>query len=277
MAKIKDIVRIIAGFIGVLLSYIYNPRDNLTIILLHDTPKYKWPQLKKLLIILQRKYRFISPHEAEHGGIFDGSSKKPCLLTFDDGFKSNLHFARNVLDELNISALFFICPDIMDLRGEKLHEAITCRMEVDIKSDLINWDDVAELISIGHDIGSHTNTHQRLNIKDGNILEYEIGQSSKKIESKIGKKVKWFAFPFGNLDSITPESVAYMRKHYSYYMSGIRGCNASGIGNKCLYRQSITLDKNIIYQIIESLGGFDFWHRKSRQELEDIEYCLPQK
>ena len=82
---------------------------NLRVLIYHDVKSEKQINLfKNQILSLRRNYEFISPDEFE-SYIYNGSNNGgKILLTFDDGFKSNRKLAEEVLNEMNIKALFLI-------------------------------------------------------------------------------------------------------------------------------------------------------------------------
>ena len=70
------------------------------ILMLHDISKNNLQNLENNLKYLKKNYNFIDPRQLERDCF--PSVKKNLLLTFDDGFKSNFIFARNVLNKLKV-------------------------------------------------------------------------------------------------------------------------------------------------------------------------------
>jgi peptidoglycan/xylan/chitin deacetylase (PgdA/CDA1 family) len=89
-----------------------------------------------------------------------GSSSKVVMINFDDGYKSQLIYAKPVLDKYGFKASFFI----------------VCN-KVATQPYWMNWQDIAQLNKDGMDIESHTMTHAHLNKLSTNALTYEIGGS----------------------------------------------------------------------------------------------------
>ena len=62
----------------------------------------------------------------------------------------------------------------------------------------MTWDEVKQLAATPLcTIGSHTVTHCRLSNLTKEEVEYELNESKRQIEIKIGKEVKYISFPFG--------------------------------------------------------------------------------
>lgn len=113
---------------------------------------------------------------------------KPVVITIDDGFKSNYTLAYPVLKKYNFPATLFIYTNFI----EKNNGSLT-------------WEEIREMTKNNIEIGSHSLSHYNL-LKYKNSENYEtylarirreIFLSKEILESKIGSKVKFFAYPYG--------------------------------------------------------------------------------
>jgi len=103
-------------------------------------------------------------------------------LTFDDGYIEHVYVAR-LLAKLGIRATFFL---------------ITHRKELEGKSLLTqNEEAIAEIVELGHEIGSHTCTHRVLTELSTVELVEELRNSRKFLEDVTGKEVLGLAYPYG--------------------------------------------------------------------------------
>ncbi|MCX6754327.1 MAG: polysaccharide deacetylase family protein [Candidatus Nomurabacteria bacterium] len=103
--------------------------------------------------------------------------EKPVVITFDDGLLSQYENAIPVLKEYNFVATFFIYTGVVSHRN------------------FINWEQLAQVINNGNEIGSHTIIHYNLTKIDSSTLDNELTGSKKKLEDKLGISVKTFAYP----------------------------------------------------------------------------------
>src|SRR5215831_12999969 len=110
---------------------------------------------------------------------------KVVMINFDDGRKSQLIYAKPILDEYGFKASFFI---------------ICGRVGTD--RSLMNWQDIAELKKDGMDIESHSMTHINLNRLSTKALKNEIA-GSKQCFANHGYNTTIFGYPF-NLGSSNP-------------------------------------------------------------------------
>jgi hypothetical protein len=128
-------------------------------------------------------------------------SYKVVMINFDDGRKSQLIYAKPILDKYGFKASFFI---------------ICGRVGTERSS--MNWQDIAELKKDGMGIESHSMTHTNLNKLSTNALKFEIG-GSKQCFAKHGYNTQIFGYPF-NLGSNKPSVVNLVAKYYNFGRSG---------------------------------------------------------
>jgi peptidoglycan/xylan/chitin deacetylase (PgdA/CDA1 family) len=128
-------------------------------------------------------------------------SNKVVMINFDDDPKSQLIYAKPILDKYGFKASFFI---------------ICGRVGTGPSS--MNWQDIAELAKDGMDIESHSMTHTNLNELSTKALKFEIG-GSKQCFAKHGYNTTIFGYPF-NLGSNNPSVVNLVAKYYNMGRSG---------------------------------------------------------
>jgi len=92
-----------------------------------------------------------------------GSIHKIVMINFDDGYKSQIIYAKPILDKYGFKASFFIVFG-----------------KVATQPSWLNWQDIALLKKDGMDIETHTMTHAHLNTlaKMPDQLSYEIAGSN---------------------------------------------------------------------------------------------------
>lgn len=119
--------------------------------------------------------------------------RRTLAITFDDCYRDNL-FAARVLAEQQLPACFFIptayvgTDHVFDWdRGLK-------------KMANLNWDEIREMAQLGHEIGSHTLTHPDMAAIPLEQARRELFDSKKLLEDKLGRPVRWFAYPFGGVE-----------------------------------------------------------------------------
>lgn len=113
------------------------------------------------------------------------------LFTFDDGYVDNLTYGRDVFAKLGNRAVIFLVAG-------KVGGVNDWDTEVEfLGKQLLNWDEILELKSLGVKFGSHSLTHADLRKLSDKELEKEVKESRKILEENLGQAVEGFSYPFG--------------------------------------------------------------------------------
>ena len=152
------------------------------------------------------------------GNISNGvsSSKKVVMIGFDDGWKSQITYAKPILDKYGLKASFFVVCNYVN--------------SGDIRR--MNWQDIATLQQDRMDIQSHTMDHKPLDKMSTNALIYEIA-GSKQCLASHGIDSTIFGYPF-NLGSNMPSVVDIVSKYYNFARTGtypLMSLNCNGFAN----------------------------------------------
>ena len=104
------------------ISNYFNPdnKNKLRVLPFHDIAKKDFVKFRDKLKWLSKKWNFINTND--FGRMINGKEKiigNNLLLTFDDGFLSNYFVAKEILNPMGISALFFIISEYSKLREKK--------------------------------------------------------------------------------------------------------------------------------------------------------------
>jgi peptidoglycan/xylan/chitin deacetylase (PgdA/CDA1 family) len=93
---------------------------------------------------------------------------------------------------------------------DKLIEQCQVNISPDLGRELIlTWDDIKEMSHNGISFSSHSVNHQFLTKIPLESAKYEISQSKRDIEEKLGGQVTAFAYPFGDFN---PELVNFVKE-----------------------------------------------------------------
>lgn len=77
--------------------------------------------------------------------------------------------------------------------------------------EMLSWDELATLAREGCGIGSHTLDHPILSRLDMAEARRQIVESRTRLEERLGLRVRYFSYPNGKRDDVTPEVVALVR------------------------------------------------------------------
>ncbi|MBI5163376.1 MAG: polysaccharide deacetylase family protein [Magnetospirillum sp.] len=246
------------------------------LLLLHDVPTEAMPAFERLVAWLAASGRLASPAVAE--AVLDGGAVPPgperCVLTFDDGFVSNVAAAR-VLERHGARGLFFLCPGLMDLSGANQRAAVAANVfDGRIKPGALpealrpmTWDEAAALSAAGHAIGSHSLLHRRLTRLGGGELERDLATAAQMLGERLGRAIPWFAFTFGDIGSVSADVLAAVGRHHRYCRSGIRGANRAGTPPLALLADQIDPETPWAWQRLAVEGGLDRRYAAARARL----------
>jgi hypothetical protein len=65
---------------------------------------------------------------------------------------------------------------------------------------MMTWDQLRAIVARGHEVGSHSMTHQLLPQLDDAALAYEIAESRRVLQARLGCRVETFCYPNGDAD-----------------------------------------------------------------------------
>jgi peptidoglycan/xylan/chitin deacetylase (PgdA/CDA1 family) len=174
-----------------------NKNVYLPILLYHKTPADFEEQIK---ILVSRGYTTVTMSEA--ADILKGSVRsptKPIAITFDDGFKDQFK-AFDILKKYNLKSTSYIIVGSQNsgwcLGVEK--KSTNCG------DDYMNWDDIKKLKEYYNvEVGSHTMDHFQLSSLNELAQRYQIFESKKILEGKLGIIINSFAYPYGKYNETT--------------------------------------------------------------------------
>jgi len=129
------------------------------------------------------------------------SNNKVVMINFDDSYKTQIVYAKPILDQYGFKATFF---EVCGWVGKN--------------SERQSWQDVAALRQDGMEIESHTMTPAHLNSVSTNKLYYELG-FAKQCFATHGYQVPIFGYP-DNLGSDNKTVINVVAKYYSLARTG---------------------------------------------------------
>lgn len=195
------------------------------VINLHGVPSSKLLAFGNLIEQLKKRYEFIG-YSAAVDRIRSGDiDRNYATITFDDGLKNHKDAAQ-VMRDHNVSGCFFVTPAVIDLDPVRI--PAYCRDVLRIMpTDFMNWDDLAQLLAWGHEVGSHTVTHPNMSTITLDQARYELETSREIITAKLGQ-AKHFAWPLGKFSHFSADVArAVQNAGYESCASAERGSHAA--------------------------------------------------
>lgn len=142
---------------------------------------------------LAERFEFISLHQLQRRMSHNCNDRPSVAITFDDGYADNFDRAIPLLLERKIPFTYFVTLHNIESGEQFSHDAAAGN-----KAQPNTINQIQELADAGVDIGHHGRNHLDFGkIDDDATLYDEIVSAREDLEDMIGKKVSYFAFPFG--------------------------------------------------------------------------------
>jgi peptidoglycan/xylan/chitin deacetylase (PgdA/CDA1 family) len=187
----------------------------------------------------QEKFDIVDLEECQRR-IASGNNTRPTLaITFDDGYAENCEYAIPLLVERKIPATYFVTVHHTTNQQPFPHDVERNQpLPTNSPESLVAMD------RAGIEIAAHGRTHADLGkITDEQVLIDEVIASSLELEAILGRKVRYFAFPFGKTANLNDKVFGMLRE------AGFKGvCSAYGgwneIGDDSFHLQRLHGDPN---------------------------------
>jgi peptidoglycan/xylan/chitin deacetylase (PgdA/CDA1 family) len=108
-----------------------------------------------------------------------------------------------------------------------LEDRLSAPLEYPEPDRIMDWSHLASLQKDGHEIGSHSCSHEILPLLSDKELHAEIHHSKAAFDSKLSRSVETFCYPNGDFDARCLQEVE--SAGYSAAVTTMSGCNASGV------------------------------------------------
>jgi peptidoglycan/xylan/chitin deacetylase (PgdA/CDA1 family) len=110
---------------------------------------------------------------------------KSIIITFDDGYLDNYQNAFPLLQKYGFTATFFLITDVVGQEGEPAY---------------LTWDQAREMEAAGMDLECHARVHEDLTLNDDDRLIWQVLGCREKMESELGQRPRFIAYPSGRYD-----------------------------------------------------------------------------
>lgn len=169
-----------------------------------DHPQNDWTigcdEFKKQIDWFQENFEIVDLEESQRR-ISSGFNDRPTLsITFDDGYAENCDFALPLLIERRIPVTYFVTT-----YHTKEQQPFPHDRESGTPLPANTVESLRALDMAGVEIGGHTRTHVDLGkITCEQTLVDEVITASEDLAELVGRKVRYFAFPFGQVQNLNP-------------------------------------------------------------------------
>jgi peptidoglycan/xylan/chitin deacetylase (PgdA/CDA1 family)/folate-dependent phosphoribosylglycinamide formyltransferase PurN len=170
---------------------------------------------------LQKYYDIVSLREAVEMLEANNVKRPTVVLTFDDGYRDNFINLRAVVEETGVPVTMFISSDHISSGTEFNHDLENGQ----IGFLPLTWAQLRQMRTDGFEIGSHTRTHFNCGSQDEITLENEIAGSRAELAKQLQQPIKFFSFPFGLPENISPRAAQIAAQTYPYFVSAFGGEN----------------------------------------------------
>jgi peptidoglycan/xylan/chitin deacetylase (PgdA/CDA1 family) len=162
---------------------------------------------------LLESYQFWTLSQALQAYSQGRDPRKHVVLTFDDGYEDTYHFALRQLCDMRVRATFFVVTAYCGKENSWNSRRILIARHM-------NWHQLEELALVGHEIASHTCTHQPLALLNDAAIDVELRKSKEVLQDKLARKVTSVAFPYG---SYSPRVLSHASEWYDLSVGTVRG------------------------------------------------------
>lgn len=139
---------------------------------------------------------------------------KPVVITFDDGEESVYSISYPILKERKLPAAVFLISGFI---GNTLYHTLEDRTyqkkfsrapgKTVWKFHMLDWGQIREMGNFGFAFHAHSKTHAPLAYLDAKSLVPEIAGSKEEIETHVGTRVRYFAYPWGEFNETVKNSL----------------------------------------------------------------------
>jgi len=163
---------------------------------------------------------------------------RPVLITFDDGYRDNLDHAAPVLERHGYPAVLFAPIAYLDDALPLPHEERLAARGV--VNSTLDWGELAELEAAGIRIESHGISHRPLADLALDEAAREIVLSKLRLEDRLGRPVRSFAYVKGSEAHYKPVHLSLLRQAgYDVAFTSVSGANDSSTDPLRLHRYNV--------------------------------------
>ena len=249
MATISSTIKRLLGALLYRMGDLHYANNELLVVNYHSTPKKFIPAFKKQISFFEKHFDILHPNDLSN--YFSKTlplTKKPRLLfTFDDGLLNNL-YAAQALEERGHRGIFFVVPAFVHTSPSRqkdyylkfirpLIDANVDHLDEDFTA--MSWQDLQELQSKQHAIGSHSLTHSMTGQDNDEKSIAEILSSKEQLVSALGTPIDSFCSINNTLLSVNAKQKAWIASNYRFHFTTLPGLNSEEANPLFILRRNI--------------------------------------
>ncbi len=244
----------IKSLIFKIISEINWPKNR--VIAFHDINDGK--KFREKMEWLQKRYEIVSLEKILKQ---DQNNKSKIAITLDDGYASWHEIVASALRELKIPATFFVCSGFIGLHGGAAADFRKRFLKRNRRLFPLTVDQLKDLAGDSlFDIGGHTVHHMDLG---RDCSKEEITSDKKTLEEWTGKKIIWFAYPFGQLSNTSEKAVSVLKENnFNGAFTIVPGFLNRGANRFYLHRDSLNIKHSNLWWRLRLSGWLDFYYQR---------------
>jgi peptidoglycan/xylan/chitin deacetylase (PgdA/CDA1 family) len=158
---------------------------------------------------LKRHCDMISLEEVQQRVRSGRNDRLAACITFDDGYAENCDQAIPFLIEEQIPCTYFVSTHFVLEQEPFPHD-----VKLGFRLPPNTMEQIRMISDAGIEIAAHTRTHPDMGqIHDPDRLHEEFVEAGQELEDMIGRRVRYFAFPYGMPKAMNPRVFELAREH----------------------------------------------------------------
>jgi peptidoglycan/xylan/chitin deacetylase (PgdA/CDA1 family) len=144
--------------------------------------------------------------------------ERSVLVTFDDGFADNYKVAWPIAKQFGVKLNLFVCTGLVEGMPLKVFEpksypARVSKVELADLWQPLSWDQLREMAAGGVGLGFHSHAHQNMGEMSAAEVSADTTTGFAIFARHLDAHPRFFAFPYGQFGSYTPEATAVLSHH----------------------------------------------------------------
>ncbi len=121
---------------------------------------------------------------------------KPVIISFDDGYLDNYQNALPLLQKYGFTGVFFVVTEL----AERASAGMTAPDGLRYADVYMTWEQLRAMAAAGMDVECHARVHEDLTENDDERLIWQVLGCREMIESQLGQRPRYVAYPSGIYD-----------------------------------------------------------------------------